>query len=195
MPHPLRACECTDTLGHRLAGGEVWGLPERYRTCRRNPELKERVVCVGDEEVAFADDIHSDQRVADLEVESRNEDVWDGGSVRQRQIDQVDRHFDPAAGRVAKRRVRGDEPEYPRDLEVDGRHVRAGIPYGFANGRPVRNARNRGGHREGRADLEGDAVEPFREKRGRVGRRASFLPQSGFTNAPLVDNSAFLTKF
>lgn len=176
-------------------GGGSWGLPERYRTCRRNPALEERVVCVGDEEVAFADDIHSDQRVADLEVESRNEDVWGGVSVRQRQIDQVDRHFDPAAGRIAKRRVRGDESEFPRDLEVDGRHVRAGIPYGFANGRSVRNARNRGGHREGRADLEGDAVEPFREKRGRVGRRASFLPQSGFASALLVDNSAFLTKF
>lgn len=73
-----------DTLGNRPAGGGSWGLPERHRTFRRNPELEERVVCVGDKEVAFADDIHSDQRVADLEVESRNEDVWDGVSVRQR---------------------------------------------------------------------------------------------------------------
>jgi len=48
-----------DTLGNRPAGGGAWGLPERYRTCRRNPELEERVVCVGDEEVAFADNIHS----------------------------------------------------------------------------------------------------------------------------------------
>lgn len=127
MPYPPRTCEHTDACRSRPAGGGAWGLPERYCTFRRNSELEESAVCVGDEEVAFADDIHSDQRVADLEIESRNEDVSDGVSVRQRQIDQVDRHLDSAAGRVAKRRVRGDEPEFPRDLEVDGRHVRAGI--------------------------------------------------------------------
>lgn len=70
MPYPPRTCEHTDACRSRPAGGGAWGLSERYRTFRRNPELEERVVCVGDEEVAFADDIHSDQRVADLEIES-----------------------------------------------------------------------------------------------------------------------------